>query len=103
MTGPKIHPRRDENEPIDSVSPTGHGSARVGRTIMELLLDEATLMIVRAANGEIFALDPTGLRAQSIANLHPDWITGTYTRRCGVGAIAGDLVVQCREVRRLAA
>lgn len=103
MTGPKPHVRRDENRPIDRVSPTGHGSARVGRTIMDLLIDEVTLMVVRAANGEVFALDPAGLRAQATADVHPDWICGTYTHRCGAGTIAGDLVAQVRQLRKVAA
>lgn len=102
--GGKVYcPRRDENEPIGNISGSGQGSGRAGRRIMTLLLDEPVLMVAVAGDGQIFAVDPDGLRAQAITSQHPEWICGTYTSRCGVGTIAGDLRVQSKGLRRKAA
>jgi hypothetical protein len=103
MTGPKPHVRRDENRPIGNVPDTGRGAGNVGRTAMDLLQREWLRMIVRAGNGDVFVIDPAGLRAEATADVHPEWICGTYTHRCGAGTIAGDLVAQVRQLRKVAA
>lgn len=94
---------RDENLPVGAINSTGYGASKLGQHITALVLQESTLMVVMADNGEVYALNPTGLRAEATASVHPDWICGTYTSRCGAGTIAGDLWVQARELGRVAA
>lgn len=94
---------RDENLPVGGINSTGYDATKLGQHITSLVLEESTLMVVMADNGEVFALDPNGLRAQAITSQHPEWIVGTYTSRCGVGTIAGDLRVQAKGLRRKAA
>lgn len=101
--GTVYRPARDENLPVGNISGTAHGSGRAGRRIMTLLLDEPVLMVVVADDGQIFAVEADGLRAQAITSQHPGWIVGTYTSRCGVGTIAGDLRVQAKGLGRKAA
>ena len=93
--------QRNENTPIGKISSTGHGSARAGRAAMRLMFEESPLMVI-AADGDVYAIDPSGLRADAVTSQHPEWIVGTYTRRCGAGTIAGDLVVHARQARRAA-
>lgn len=102
--GGKVYcPKRDENEPVGNISGRAHGSGRAGSRITTLLLDEPVLMVAVADDGQVFAVDPNGLRAQAITSQHPGWIVGTYTSRCGGGTIAGDLRVQAKGLRRKAA
>lgn len=94
---------RDENLPVGGINSTGYGATKLGQHITALVQEESTLMVVMADNGEVFALDPNGLRAQAITSQHPGWICGTYTSRCGVGTIAGDLRVMAKGLGRRAA
>lgn len=94
---------RHESLPIGNLSRNGSGSGRSGRAAMVLLMNESPLMIIAADSGEVYAVDPTGTRGNAVASQHPEWIVGTYTDRCGVGTIAGDLLVHAREWRRATA
>jgi hypothetical protein len=94
---------RDENAPVGSIKPNGFGANQLGAHITAMVLDEAALMVVMSDNGEVYALDPNGLRATATISVHPEWICGTYTSRCGAGTIAGDLRVQARQMGRMAA
>jgi hypothetical protein len=102
--GGKVYcPKRDENEPIGNISGSAQGSGRAGRRIMTLLLDEPVLMVAVADDGQIFAVDPTGLRAQAITSQHPHWIVGVYTRQLSGWSVGNDLRVRAAELRRVAA
>lgn len=94
---------RDENAPVGAINSTSFGASKLGQHITALVLEELTLMVVMADTGEVYALNPTGLRAEATASVHPEWIVGTYTSRCGAGTIAGDLRVQARELGKVAA
>lgn len=94
---------RDENQPVGAINSTGYGASKLGERITALVRDETALMVVMADNGEVFALDPFGLRAEAITSQHPGWIVGTYTARCGTGTIAGDLRVQAKGLGRVTA
>lgn len=94
---------RDDNWPLGRVDSTSYRSGAIAAGIYGALMEERMLMIAIADTGEIFAVDPSGLRAESIEHLHPEWIVGTYTRKCGTGAIQRDLREHVRLSARRAA
>lgn len=94
---------RDENLPVGGINSTGYGATKLGQHITALVQEESTLMVVMADNGEVFALDPNGLRAQAITSQHPGWICGTYTADVDRNVVLGDLQARAGELRRDAA
>lgn len=95
--------RRDENVALGRVGSTACRSGAVAAGIYATLMTERLLMVAIADSGEIFAVNPAGLRGEAIAGRHPEWIVGTYTRRCGVGAIQRDMREHLRLLAREAA
>ena len=94
---------RDQNTAIGAINSTALGASQLSRQIVELLQRESPVMIVVPDNGEVFAIDPTGLRARATADQEPGWIVGVYTSACTAPAIADDLRARARELRRMAA
>jgi len=102
--GGKVYCRkRDENLPIGNVAGRGHGSGIASRVIATLLLSEPALMVAVSDDGQIFAVDPDGLRAQAITAQYPHWIVGVYTRQLSGWSIGNDLRVRAAELGRKAA
>lgn len=84
--------RRDDNLPIGRLGHKRDDSlSRIGADVYAALMIENTLLVAVSDDHLVFAVDPAGLRAQAIADKRPGWIVGTYTRRCGVGAIQRDM------------
>ena len=94
---------RDQNIAIGAVNSTALGASQLSRQIVALLQRESPVMIVVPDNGEVFAIDPAGLRARATADQEPGWIVGVYTQACSAPGIADDLRERARELRRMAA
>jgi hypothetical protein len=94
---------RDQNVAIGAINSTALGASRLSRQIAALLQRESPIMIVVPGTGEVYAIDPTGLRARATADKEPGWIVGVYTQACDAVSIAEDLRVRARELRRIAA
>jgi hypothetical protein len=82
---------RDQNLALGTIRGPAYKTGAVAAGIYATLMIERLLMVAIADTGEIFAVDPSGVRGEAIANIHPEWICGTYSRRCGVGAIQRDM------------
>lgn len=83
---------RDENLSMGRLThKRAESVARIGADVYAALMIENMLLVAISDDYEVFAVDPVGLRAQAIADKRPGWIVGTYTRRCGVGAIQRDM------------
>ena len=95
--------KRDENLPVGNVSGKGQGSGNASRRIAALLQVEPTLLVAVADDGQIFAVEADGLRAQAITAQYPHWIVGLYTRQLSSWSIGNDLRVRAKELGRKAA
>jgi hypothetical protein len=95
--------KRDESLPVGNVSGRGQGSGTASRVIAALLEGEPELLVAISDDGQIFAVDANGLRAQAITAQYPHWIVGVYTRELSGWSIGNDLRVRAAELRRAAA
>jgi hypothetical protein len=93
----KVDRKRDENDALGHIRGTAFRSGAIAAGIYATLMTERLLMVAITDTGEVFAVNPSGLRGEAISARQPSWIIGTYTRRCGVGAIQRDM----REYQRL--
>ena len=93
---------RDQNLALGTIRGTAFKTGGIAAGIYATLMIERLLLVAIADTGEIFAVDPAGVRGEAIAHLHPEWICGTYTRRCGVGAIQRDMREHVRQGRAVA-
>lgn len=94
--------RRDENDAVGKTRGEAFRSGAIAAGIYASLIDERILMVAISDTGEIFAVNPQGVRAEAIASREPSWICGTYTRRCGIGSIQRDMREHLRLVRAAA-
>lgn len=99
---PHAASRRDENVALGRVRSAACRSGAIAAGIYATLMAERLLMVAIADTGEVFAVDPAGLRGEAITARHPEWLVGTYTRRCGVGAIQRDMREHLRLAREAA-
>ena len=95
--------RRDENEALGRTRGEAFRSGAIAAGIYATLIEERVLLVAISDTGEVFAIDPDGLRGQAIAAQEPGWIVGVFTRRCGVGAIQRDMREHLRLERAVAA
>ena len=82
---------RNENLPLGQVAKSGRGSKRAAQLVIECLLDKSPLLVAMPDNGEVFALDADGIRAQAITEAKPSWLVGVYTKRSTCKQLWGDL------------
>lgn len=94
--------RRDENDALGRTRGEAFRSGAIAAGIYATLIEERVLMVAISDTGEVFAVNPQGLRGEAIAAKEPGWICGTYTRRCGVGAIQRDMREHIRLERAVA-
>lgn len=95
---------RDQAMPVARLgSGRGESAARAGAEVYAALMVERMLLVVVADDSCVYAVDPAGHRAQRITERRPEWIVGTYTRRCGTGAIARDIREHLRICGKVAA
>ena len=103
MTGPKYHKPRAESLPIGWLSRRGGGCASAERKITDILVEYAVVLVVVADAGEVYALDPTGIRAAEVERKQPGWIVGTYSTGVDRDVILADLQARAKELKAVAA
>lgn len=103
MTGPKYHRPRAENLPIGWLSRRGNGCATASRKIADILVEHAAVLVAVADTGEVYAIDPCGMRAVEVERKQPGWIVGLYATSVDRQIILGDLQSRAKELKAEAA
>lgn len=103
MTGPKFSRPRAENLPIGWLSRRGSGCGITARKVEDILVEHAAVLVAVADTGEVYAIDPCGMRAVDLEHKRPEWIVGTYATGVDREVVLGDLQARAKELRGEAA
>jgi len=83
----------DENEPFAFVA-GARDARKAANQFLPIVSSARNAMLVRAPTGEVYALRPSGPRADAVYAHQSGWVIGTYNAGCDVSRVALDIRAQ---------